>query len=316
LGCQSLSLSCSHYFSVKHNQKEIFMSRTDTYINEPASLAEGGISAISWPAILGGTLAAIALSLILMILGSALELSSVSPWSRPGSIASFTVKAAIWLIIMQWVASGVGGYLSGRLRTKWTNLHGDEVFFRDTAHGFLAWAAATVITAGFLASATASAISGGVHATATVASGAAMGAGPAAMQMDKGPGAVDPFGYYVDGMLRSNTPNPNTPNPEMRGETSRILMNGIKNGAVPEADKAYLVQVIEARSGLSQEEASKRVDDTIAQINTAKEKAKTDAEEARKLSVKVSMYVFISLLIGAFIASAAAALGGRHRDEF
>ena len=103
-------------------------------------------SAVSWAAVIGGALIAVASTLLLVALGSGIGLSSVSPWSPANpSATTFTLLAAVWLIIVQWLSSGLGGYLAGRLRTKWVGLHTDEVFFRDTAHGFLAWALATVL---------------------------------------------------------------------------------------------------------------------------------------------------------------------------
>jgi len=268
---------------------------------------------VAWGAIIAGAFAAAAISLILLILGSALGLSSVSPWSRPETIAAFTVKSAVWLIVMQWIASGIGGYLTGRLRSKWANMHTDEVFFRDTAHGFLAWAVATVLTASILASAATSIVSGGVHAAATMAAGAA--ATPLV------PGAPprpenDINGYYIDSLFRSNTPNANTDSKDVRAETTRILMLDLKNGSVPDVDKTYLAEQVSAHTGLNQSDASKRVDDVIAQLNAVKEKVKQDAEDARKTAMHVSIYIFLSFLIGAFIASSAAALGGRHRDQY
>ena len=107
---------------------------------------EAGSSAVTWSAILAGSVAAIALSLVLLSLGSGLGLVSVSPWPGVGaSPTTFTIGAGIWLIITQWLSSAVGGYLAGRMRTRWNNLHTDEVFFRDTAHGLLTWATATLI---------------------------------------------------------------------------------------------------------------------------------------------------------------------------
>src|SRR5580698_2686537 len=81
---------------------------------------EASTTGVAWPAILGGAFAAAALSLILLALGSGFGLASVSPWAGSGASATtFTIMTAIWLIITQWIASGVGGYLTGRLRTKW-----------------------------------------------------------------------------------------------------------------------------------------------------------------------------------------------------
>src|SRR3984885_1234554 len=115
---------------------------------------EANSSGVSWAAIIAGGFVTAALSLILLALGAGLGLSSVSLWSNVGASASTVGTAAIvWLILMQVMSSSMGGYLAGRLRTKWASIHTDEVYFRDTAHGFLAWAVALVITAAFLASA-------------------------------------------------------------------------------------------------------------------------------------------------------------------
>lgn len=98
--------------------------------------------------------------------------------SSAGSSASattFAISTAAWLVVVQWLSAGVGGYLTGRLRTKWVNVHTDEVYFRDTAHGFLAWALATLLVAGVLGTALSSALGSGVQATSTVAPGAAVG---------------------------------------------------------------------------------------------------------------------------------------------
>jgi hypothetical protein len=271
-------------------------------------------TAVAWGAIIAGAFTAIAVSLALLILGSALGLSTLSPWSRPESITSFTVKTAIWLIVMQWIASGLGGYLTGRLRSKWLSMHNDEVFFRDTAHGFLAWAVATVVTATLLASAAASIVGGGVQAAATVASGSAAGASHAAVQQADNGNGVD--SYYIDNLFRSATVNPAADTREVRAESTSILTMGLKNGSLPDADRTYLAQQIAARTGISEDEAAQRVDATVTQINTVQEKVKQDAEEARKTAMRVSVFIFLSLLVGAFIASSTAALGGKHRDEF
>jgi hypothetical protein len=111
----------------------------------PEQSVESSASAVEWAAILGGALGATGISIILFTLGSGLGLSTVSPWSWSNpSPTTFGIAAGIWLIVTQWLASALGGYLTGRLRTKWVGIRTDEVFFRDTAHGFLAWALATV----------------------------------------------------------------------------------------------------------------------------------------------------------------------------
>jgi MFS family permease len=120
-------------------------------VRVPEQSVESSASAVEWAAIVGGALAAVGVSIILFTLGSGLGLSTVSPWSWSNtSPTTFGMVAAIWLIITQWLASALGGYLTGRLRKKWVGIRTDEVVFRDTAHGFLAWALATVLMATFI----------------------------------------------------------------------------------------------------------------------------------------------------------------------
>src|SRR6202158_2836225 len=184
---------------------------------EAGHTLESSTSAISWAAIIGGAFAAAALSVILLALGSGFGLASVSPWPNSGaSVTTFTVMTAIWLIIVQWVSSGVGGYLTGRLRTKWVGGHTHEVFSRDTAHGFLAWAVAAVIGAAVLASGVSSLLSGGPHVARTIASGAAEGASQGAVQEDL-------FASYVDSLFRSDHPDAKAGDQEVRAEATRIL---------------------------------------------------------------------------------------------
>ena len=145
-----------------------------SYPEAPGSPVESAVSAVSWAAIIGGAVAAASATLVLVALGSGLGLASISPWRSAGASATtFTIGAGIWLIVVQWLSSGLGGYITGRLRTKWVGTHTHEVFFRDTAHGFLTWALASVIGALMLASAASSAIGTAAQATATAASGAA-----------------------------------------------------------------------------------------------------------------------------------------------
>ena len=136
-------------------------------VRVPEQSVESSASAVEWAAIVGGAIAAIGITIILFTLGSGLGLSTVSPWSWSNpSPTTFGVVAGIWLIVTQWLASALGGYLTGRLRTKWVGIRTDEVFFRDTAHGFLAWALATVLMATFFTLA-ASAVAAVPEATGT-----------------------------------------------------------------------------------------------------------------------------------------------------
>lgn len=274
-------------------------------------------SAVTWSAIIAGAFAAIALSLVLLLLGSGFGLASVSPWSQADvSGVTFTVTGAIWLIIIQWFASGLGGYLTGRLRCKWAGTHTDEVCFRDTAHGFLAWALATIFTAAFLASTITSIVVGTTRAVTTVAAGAAAGASHHAATHDTSNTMGGQTAYFVDSLFRSDRMNLNATENDVRGETMRILVSGMKDGIVSDADKTYLAQLVAARTGLAPLDAVKRVDDVIAQVNAVETKLRQKADTVRKTAATISIFTALSMLVGAFIASAAAALGGKRRDEY
>ena len=259
---------------------------------------EANSSGVSWAAVIGGGFVTAALSLILLALGAGLGLSSVSPWSNIGASSSTIGSAAIlWLIFMQIISSSMGGYLAGRLRTKWANIHTDEVYFRDTAHGFLAWAVALVITAAFLASAAASMVG-----TATSSADGKV-AGVQAEQPELGPN-----GYFIDALFRSDGAKPDANSAAVRSETGRIFANALRQGDVPPSDRSYLVQLVAARTGLSQPAAEKRVSDVFAT-------AQQSADTARKAVAHSLLWAFLALLLGAFCASFAATIGGRQRDH-
>jgi hypothetical protein len=261
---------------------------------------EANSSGVSWAAVIGGGFVTAALSLILLALGTGLGLSSVSPWSNVGVSASTIGTAAIlWLIFMQIISSSMGGYLAGRLRTKWANIHTDEVYFRDTAHGFLAWAVALVITAAFLAAAAASMVG-------TTASSAGGGTGRATGVQAEGR-EFDPNEYFIDTLFRSESAKPDSNSTSVRGEAGRIFANALRQGDIS-ADKSYLAQLVAARTGLSQADAEKRVSDVFA-------RAQQTADTARKTVAHSLLWAFLALLIGAFCASFAATIGGRQRDH-
>jgi hypothetical protein len=274
---------------------------------------ESSVSAVTWPAIFGGALVAAATTLVLVALGSGFGLASVSPWRDSGASATTVAwMTAAWLIVVQWLSSGLGGYLAGRLRTKWANTHTHEVFFRDTAHGFITWAVGTLLVAGVLASAVTSAISGGVHAASTVAAGAVQGAATQGSATSQAGSSLAT--YDMDLLFRSSQTSSGAPTTDARAEAARILANGVSSGDVPTTDRAYLAELVSARTGISSEEAQKRVDAAIAQAKAADVKARQAADAARKAAAETSLFTALSMLVGAFIACIAAALGGQRRD--
>jgi hypothetical protein len=278
---------------------------------EPRAESARAGSAASWPAIIAGAFVAASVSLVLFALGSGLGFASISPWPGHGVTAkAFAITTAIWLIVMQWVSSGFGGYITGRLRTRWIGTHTHEVFFRDTAHGLVMWAVATVLVAAILATSLFSAIGSGAHAVSGAASGAASAVAPANAY------GTDKLSYGLDKLFRGAGPPGNgQASIDPRVEAAHIVANAWSTGAVPDADRGYLAELVASRTGVSSADARTRVDDFVARALDAETKAKADADAARKTAAQAAMYTALSMLVGAFIASVSAALGGRLRDE-
>ncbi|MFD0913959.1 hypothetical protein [Methylophilus luteus] len=312
--------------------------------SNPTAVSTLNGSAISWSAILLGAVAAAVLSLILFLLGTGLGLSSISPWAHDGVTATtFGIAAIIWITVTQALASGLGGYLTGRLRVRWQDTDADEVYFRDTAHGFIAWSIATLATAALLTSVIGSVVSTGVQATASVAGGAAAATGAvAAASSSAGDQASDANAYFVDALFRANTTTAVTDTPDHdpatdhhhaaanhaagtvsaeevpTAEVGRIFATSLANDSLSAEDASYIAQLISQHTNLTQQEAETRVKEIYNNVQTkakeAETKAKEAADKARKASVGISLWLFVSLLIGAFSASLAATWGGRCRD--
>jgi hypothetical protein len=256
------------------------------------SQGSSDVSGVSWGAVIGGAFVAAAVYLILLALGAGFGLSAVSPWSNLGASASALGAAAIgWLIFMEIASSALGGYLTGRLRVKWSVIHTDEVYFRDTANGFLAWAVALVITVTFLTSAAASMVGSAGQSEA-----AAEAAGTAAN------------GYFIDSLFRSDRSGTEPRDLSVQAEAERIFLHAMRQTDIPAQDRSYLDRLISTSTGLSLPDADKRVSDTIAEARQAE-------DVARKATARLLFWIFLTLLMGAFSASFAATIGGRQRDH-
>ncbi|WOJ91612.1 hypothetical protein RZS28_19295 (plasmid) [Methylocapsa polymorpha] len=264
-----------------------------------AEAEEAQDHAISWAAIVAGGVASAALTLVLLAFGAGIGLSAVSPWANSGiSSATFNIGAGIYLCIIAVMASAIGGYLAGRLRTEWVGVHTHEVYFRDTAHGFLAWAFATVLSVAVLASTAANIVSG-------AAAGLNQANGSAAGQ------SAGPMAGFVDLLLRANPATTRSDAVDVavaRSELDRLFASRLSTGEeFSAADHSYLAQVVAAHTGLIQADAEKRVSQVI-------EQAKSAVDSARKAGARFALWLTASLLLGAFSASLAATEGGGLRD--
>ncbi|HEX4408567.1 MAG TPA: hypothetical protein VH206_07335 [Xanthobacteraceae bacterium] len=259
---------------------------------------------LSWRAVLAGGITSAAISLVLAALGVGLGLSSISPWADAGvSAATFKAGAGVYLVAVSMLSSTVGGYLAGRLRTHWVGVNDHEIYFRDTAHGLVAWAFATVLTASALGGAMTH-ILGGASAGLSSAVGSLSGS---------------PTETYIDNLLRADPANdgsatPNAPsaqsgNGSVRAELGRMIVPTLRNGVdLSPADRTYIAKVVSARTGLSQADAEARVSSVIVQ-------AKKAADDARKAAASLALWLAGSLLAGAVASMLGATEGGLLRDS-
>ncbi len=246
--------------------------------------------AVSWGAVIAGAVGAAVLSLVLFVLGTGLGLAAVSPWGRDGASGTAVgVSSIVWVTVVQLLAAALGGYLAGRLRTRWVSVHTNEVYFRDTAHGFLAWAVATLLMATLLSSAVGGVLTAGAKAGGAVAATAS-----------------GPLSNSVDTLLRTAPGKPSAA--DKVPEVTRILGRAAQSGDLAPSDTQYLGQLVAANTGMSQSEAEQRVSETFNQL-------KQSLDQARKASAWLALWLVVSLFVGAFVASFSATFGGRLRDS-
>lgn len=283
-------------------------------------------TAVSIKAILAGATGSIAITMILVAFGIGVGFSVISPWSGQGvSATTFTAAAGVYLFVVAMLSSTIGGYLAGRLRSRWATVNKHERYFRDSAHGFVVWALATIVLATVMGSTLSGLIGGAVSTVAPAAAGAA---------------ASQPSDIYVDQLLRTNPSQPAaTPAPAAsatspnagdqtaaplqggqitppanrtagnRAEITRIIAPAmLKGGSVSDGDKKYLASIVAARGGLSQADAEARVDYVINQ-------AKQAADKARKSTALFGLWLAASMLAGALSAALAAIEGGNLRNR-
>ena len=268
-----------------------------TNLTEIPGRNEAFSAGVSWPAVVGGAFVAASLSLILLTLGTGLGLSVVSPSLSLSEAASRVGMGAIaWLIITQIIAFSFGGYVAGRLRTKWVQVHTDEVFFRDTANGLLVWAVGFVVAAVFLAS------------TASNIQARQRGEQQPVQTSEVATPLLNPNNYAIDTLFRGNGSVLDRSDAQGRNEAEAILAHALREGSMPAPDRTYLAKMVVARTGLSQTDAETRVSDVFTAVQQT-------ADNTRKNLAHLSLWLFVALLCGAFCASYAGTIGGRQRDH-
>jgi len=285
-------------------------------------------SPFSWSAAIAGAVAATAVTLMIIALGSGIGLSFSSPYSSGPSATTLTIAAAVWLLMAQSMGFATGGYLAARLRSPAHDGVIGETTFRDAAQGMMVWAIGAVAMAMIAA-----ALGWAAASTATqVATGAAAGAASRADRTataSTSPSAT-PVDYFVDVLFRpgpagaaataQQTPSETvgvspsaqaTLTADTRAEVTRILARSVTQGRLDDSDRSYLAQVVAARTGLPKDEAERRVAEVESK---ARETAKDAADKTAKAGAYFSFWTFMSLLFGAVAATLAGMLGGQLRD--
>ena len=286
-------------------------------------------AAISWAAVFAGTVIASALSITLLTGGVGLGFIAMSPHEGEGASAmQIGVGAVVWMFVVQILAYGVAGYVTGRLRPMWAPAYSDEVYFRDTAHGLAVWALSALVSLALFGSALSAvmgtAARGGAAVlqgatTATVAAGATAAAGGGGDAQTGESAGLPSADYVVDQFFRGEQPSPTADPQAARAELARLVTISAARGDMLPEDRDYVVSVVAAQSGLSETQARERVDQALTQAEQMRQQAvdttREAADAARKAAAGLALWAFAALLAGAFVASLMAVMGGRAARE-
>jgi hypothetical protein len=292
-------------------------------VSAPAATAGAssmaGVSYVEWGAVFAGAVLAAAASFVLLTFGAAIGLSATSPWPNSGlSVKVIASLAVFWAITQQIGAAMAGGYVAGRMRSRWREPTQHEVEFRDGLHGGLVWAVSILIGAALFMA----------NAGAVLRTGAEVASKTASAASTAIPG--DAMDAAIDALLRPQTigqaATPAQPpqtqggggaararagagqsNDDIRVEVSRILASSLASGSLTEQNRTYLTQLVAQRTGISQQEAEKRVNDAVTAVRQG-------ADKARRAAVVTGFVTAAGLILSLGAAWWAAMMGGQHRD--
>ena len=276
-------------------------------------------AAISWAAVFAGTVIASALSITLLTGGVGLGFIVMSPHEGEGASAmQIGVGAIVWMFIVQILAYGVAGYVTGRLRPMWAPSYSDELYFRDTAHGLAVWALSAIVSVALFGSVVSAAVGTAARGGAAVLQGAATAtaaAGSAAAGGLDEAGGMPSADYFVDQLFRSGQPDPAADPQAARAELARMITVSAARGGMSAEDRNYVAQVVAAEGNMTEAEARTRVEQVLTQADQMRqdvvETAREAADEVRKTAAALALWAFAALLVGAFVASMMAMVGGR-----
>lgn len=267
------------------------MPPTDT---RSPPLAEGATLNFQWGPIVAGAVAAAAVALILHSFAIAIGLgvSSTAPTWRDTSVALVLVTG-LYLLLAAIASYGVGGYIAARGRSAVASRTPEEADFQDGMHGLLAWALATLLS-GVIALAA-------LQSFPRLAAPSGAGAGPSASVAGENIIAFD-----LDRLFRTER-RPQGDLTYARAEAARILLTASSHRGLQPDDRAYLVRLTAAQTGLAAADAERRVEEVV-------NRAKENISRARRTAVILAFMAGAAALVGAAAAWFAACTGGEHRD--
>jgi hypothetical protein len=279
----------------------------------PDATTQTSFRFIEWGAVIAGAVTAAALSFVFLSFGTAIGLTTVSPWPNSGVSAKTAASLAVfWTLAQQIGAFMIGGYIAGRMRTRWAEANPDETEFRDGLHGALVWAVGIVIGAMLLFVAAGAVARTGAQALASASTAATSNA--------------DTIAYYADAMMRpaarpatgqgaqgAATPARVEPlSQETRAEIGRIVARSVAAGSLSDSDRSYLASLVAQRTGAAQADAERQVNQSI---NDAIRTTREAADKTRQAAILGGLVTAISLLVSLAAAWWAAQKGGNHRDQ-
>jgi hypothetical protein len=290
-----------------------------TTYGEAAALVTGQARArVSWSAIFAGVVLAVAVQLLLSILGAGVGLGFVNPGhADSASAATLGLGAGIWWMVSMIISLIVGGYIAARMAGVDTRLDG-------LLHGLVVWGLAMMLTIYLLTSAVGGVIGGAFSAVAGTVSAAGSVIGSTASAVGGGVKDIGPQAARIAGispnalqqraqdLLQSSTPqDPASMSPaDATKAIAQEMPNLVAGGQKGSAAKQRITDIIAAQAHISPQDAQKRVDNAVAQFNQDKEQAIATAKNAADASAAAASHASFLTFLGLLIGAIAGAVGG------
>ncbi len=294
-----------------------------------------GFKSISWSAVFAGVVAAMALQVVMGLLGVGIGAANINPMYDADPLKGIGTSASIWFLVSGIIALFGGGWVAGRLA-------GIPRAADSALHGFIAWGLSTLAVV-YLLGTTLGALTGGafkvlgssVAAVTTGAGALVSAAGSSAVdtakdQLNKSGVSMDLSDFQTEaGTLLRQTGKPelSPDNPENQSVTDVISrFTKSPDGTLNAVDREAVRNVIVSRTGKTPEVADQTISSLQQSYQTAKQKfeqTKVQAEaKTREIAQKSAeglsrgaLWAVLAMLLGASAASTGGYLATRRHVE-